>query len=79
MDNLKRDFTAVYVCSSCKTTTPPPTHCGKAMELEENSGNLLWTCWKGNHPPCCGRESQYTYENCCENPKPEIHLSQMLI
>ncbi len=75
MDNLKRDFTTVYVCNNCKATTPPPTHCGKAMELDDN---LLFTCWKGQHAPCCGRESQIKYENCCENPKLEIQLSQML-
>lgn len=78
MDSLKRDFAAVYVCENCKVTTPPPTHCGKAMEVEVINESIFWTCWKGEHPPCCGRESHYGYENCCETPKLKIHLSTIL-
>ncbi|MHA2099265.1 MAG: hypothetical protein ACW99A_11295 [Candidatus Kariarchaeaceae archaeon] len=78
MDQLKRDFSMVYVCENCSVSTPPPTHCGKAMQIEGNDGILSWVCWKGEHPPCCGMESQFVFESCCDNPNLVTHLHHIL-
>jgi hypothetical protein len=78
MDQLKRDFSVVYVCENCSTSTPPPTHCGKAMQIQVIDNTLNWICWKGEHPPCCGRESKYDFENCCDTPNLISHLQQIL-
>ncbi|MFV2016360.1 MAG: hypothetical protein ACC656_13090 [Candidatus Heimdallarchaeota archaeon] len=78
MEHHKHDVTAVYICNNCKATTTPPTHCGRAMETNEVNGDIFFQCWKGEHAPCCGRESTVKYENCCDNPTLELKISQVL-
>ncbi len=78
MDPLKRDFSVIYICENCERSTPTPIHCGKAMQIQVIEDQINWICWKGEHQPCCGRESMFSYEICCENPKPTSHLQQIL-
>ena len=79
MEELKRDFSALYVCESCNNSTQPPTHCGKAMEIQVIDGNINWICWKGEHTPCCGKESSFVNDNCCEEPNLVMKLQKVLI
>lgn len=55
----------VLKCKNCNSIINIPKHCGKPMNLE--NGN--WVCWKGEHTPCCGRDSIFEFESCCENPQ----------
>ncbi len=71
MVDLKTNFSGSYICTNCNTTFTAPTHCGRMMTLQD--GNT-WICWKGEHQPCCGKESKIALENCCDarNLTPQI-------
>ncbi|OLS28946.1 MAG: hypothetical protein HeimC2_03840 [Candidatus Heimdallarchaeota archaeon LC_2] len=79
MDELKRDFSVLYVCENCNKATPPPTHCGKAMQVEVKKSTINWICWKGEHTPCCGKESFFAYDNCCVDPNLVMQLQKVLV
>ncbi len=57
----------VLACQQCSHVEPLPVHCGKPMQLV---GNEL-VCWRGEHAPCCGRESKM--------PIPMHHDSPMVV
>ena len=50
-----------FKCNNCGNILEAPEHYGKPMNVYENS----WTCWKGDHPPCCGRPAVETIYTCC--------------
>ncbi len=68
MEHHKHNLSVSYVCENCNKSTTPPTHCGQAMLLQEQEGVKNWICWKGEHAPCCGKESLIAYEACCGEP-----------
>lgn len=59
-----------YLCNNCSESIIAPKHCGKPMNLRGDTeiGYIEWICWKGEHEPCCGRESVVDFESCCSKP-----------
>lgn len=53
-----------YVCDTCETIFDVPKHCGRSMVLDTE--DMRFVCWKGEHQPCCGRESTETVDKCCD-------------
>ena len=77
MDLLNHDFVIVYVCENCKTSVESPKHCGKQMQIQEIEESSHWICWKGEHPPCCGKPSSFVVD-CCESPNLAMKFNKIL-